>query len=50
MLRVPCETYSRVVGYYRPVSQWNKGQQEQFVNRKTIDLKKVKDERKDTSN
>lgn len=33
-LVVPCEIYSRVVGYYRPVNQWNKGQQEQFSKRK----------------
>jgi hypothetical protein len=24
--RQPCEVYSRVVGYLRPVRQWNKGQ------------------------
>lgn len=26
----PCEVYSRVVGYLRPVKQWNKGKQEEF--------------------
>jgi len=25
-----CEVYSRVVGYLRPVKQWNKGKQEEF--------------------
>ena len=31
--RVPCEVYSRVVGYIRPVSQWNEGKQEEFGDR-----------------
>ena len=31
---VSCEIYSRVSGYYRPVTQWNKGKQEEFLNRK----------------
>ncbi len=30
-----CEVYSRVVGYLRPVSQWNEGKQEEFKIRKT---------------
>ena len=29
-----CEVYSRVVGYLRPVKQWNKGKQEEFASRK----------------
>jgi len=33
---VPVEVYSRVVGYFRPVDQWNKGKQEEFSARKTI--------------
>jgi ribonucleoside-triphosphate reductase (formate) len=28
-----CEVYSRVVGYLRPVKQWNKGKQEEFNSR-----------------
>lgn len=28
-----CEVYSRVVGYLRPVSQWNEGKQAEFKNR-----------------
>jgi len=31
-----CEIYSRVVGYLRPVSQWNKGKKEEFNLRKTF--------------
>jgi len=29
-----CEVYSRVVGYLRPVNQWNNGKQEEFKLRK----------------
>ena len=34
-----CEVYSRVVGYLRPISQWNKGKQEEFKIRKTFSVK-----------
>jgi anaerobic ribonucleoside-triphosphate reductase len=34
-----CEVYSRVVGYIRPVNQWNKGKQQEFHDRKTFDLR-----------
>jgi len=26
--KIPVEVYSRVVGYFRPVNQWNKGKRE----------------------
>ncbi len=29
----PCEIYSRVVGYHRPIQNWNKGKQEEFRDR-----------------
>ena len=32
----PCEVYSRVVGYYRPVKNWNKGKREEFRDRVTF--------------
>jgi len=32
----PCEVYSRVVGYLRPVQQWHHGKQEEFGLRKTF--------------
>ncbi len=35
-----CEVYSRVVGYLRPVQQWNNGKQEEFHKRKTYTLRK----------
>jgi ribonucleoside-triphosphate reductase len=34
-----CEVYSRIVGYIRPVSQWNKGKKEEFKLRKTFKIK-----------
>jgi len=33
--RQPCEVYSRIVGYIRPVSQWNEGKQSEFRDRLT---------------
>ena len=30
----PCEVYSRVVGYIRPVQQWHKGKRQEFEERK----------------
>ncbi len=33
-----CEVYSRVVGYLRPVKQWNKGKKEEFAERKTYQI------------
>lgn len=33
------EVYSRVVGYIRPVEQWNKGKQCEFGDRKTFEVK-----------
>ena len=41
---IPAEIFSRCVGYYRPVDQWNKGKQAEFEDRKEAkisDLKKV---------
>ena len=33
--KVPCEVYSRVVGYLRPVQNWNKGKRQEFKERAT---------------
>ncbi|MFH1820747.1 MAG: ribonucleoside triphosphate reductase [Candidatus Nealsonbacteria bacterium] len=38
LIKQPCEVYSRIVGYLRPVSQWNKGKKEEFQDRKTISI------------
>lgn len=40
MERTKCEVYSRVVGYIRPVSQWNEGKQEEFKDRVLFKEKK----------
>ena len=34
------EVYSRVCGYFRPVSNWNKGKQEEFKERKLFKIAK----------
>lgn len=34
----PCEVYSRVVGYLRPVQGWNKGKKEEFALRKVMQI------------
>jgi ribonucleoside-triphosphate reductase len=34
MERTPCEVYSRVVGYIRPITQWNKGKRAEYADRK----------------
>ena len=39
-VKQPCEVYSRVVGYLRPVSQWNNGKQEEFKERKEFKIRK----------
>jgi ribonucleoside-triphosphate reductase len=40
--RTECEVYSRVVGYLRPVKQWNLGKQQEFSDRKLFDMKEKK--------
>ncbi len=36
-----CEVYSRVVGYLRPVEQWNNGKKQEYDDRKTIIMSEV---------
>lgn len=38
VLKIPCEVYSRVVGYMRPVDNWNKGKQQEFKERKMFKI------------
>ena len=33
-MKTKCQIYSRVVGYLRPISQWNEGKQSEFKDRK----------------
>lgn len=35
---VKCDVYSRVVGYYRPVQDWNRGKREEFADRAMVDI------------
>lgn len=35
-----CEVYSRIVGYLRPVGQWNEGKQQEFKERKEYGVPK----------
>ena len=37
-----CEVYSRVVGYIRPVTQWNKGKKREFKDRKEFVIEECK--------
>ena len=37
-LRVKTEIYSRVSGYFRPVDQWNRAKQEEFLQRQKADV------------
>lgn len=37
MKKVPCEIYTRVVGYFRPVKNWNEGKGAEFDDRKEFD-------------
>lgn len=32
--KVPCEVYSRIVGYLRPIRNWNVGKKQEFAERK----------------
>jgi ribonucleoside-triphosphate reductase len=36
--RTECEVYSRIVGYLRPVDQWNEGKQAEFMKRRYFRL------------
>jgi anaerobic ribonucleoside-triphosphate reductase len=36
--KMPCEIWSRVSGYFRPISQWNPGKQEEFRSRKNVKI------------
>ncbi len=36
-----CQVYSRVVGYFRPVQNWNNGKREEFRERLEFNEKKA---------
>ena len=37
--RTKCEIYSRIVGYLRPLQQWNDGKIAEWKERKTFKIK-----------
>ena len=39
--RVPVECYSRIVGYIRPLQQWNEGKQQEWAERKVYEVPEV---------
>jgi len=36
--RIECLVFSRIVGYYQPVRQWNKGKQKEWKDRRVYDV------------
>jgi len=40
-VKVKTEVYTRISGYYRPVSQFNKAKQSEVRDRKTISLEQI---------
>lgn len=41
MKRTPCEIYTRVMGYLRPVSHYNVWKKSEFYSRKYFDENKI---------
>lgn len=39
ILVMPTEVYSRIVGYYRPVKNWNDGKRQEYTERNNYDTK-----------
>ena len=37
VVKVPCEVYSRIVGYLRPVRNWNKAKRQEWKDRQVYD-------------
>lgn len=38
--KIPCEVYSRIVGYLRPTKNWNDGKRQEFAERKVFTIPK----------
>ncbi len=43
-LRVPCEVYSRIVGYLRPLQNWHQGKRQEFSERLVFRLPELSEE------
>ena len=41
---IPCEVFSRVCGYYRPIENFHAAKQEEFYARKMLDVEKAMEE------
>ena len=39
--RQPCEVWTRVMGYHRPVSEFNRGKKSEYYSRKCFEEKKA---------
>jgi anaerobic ribonucleoside-triphosphate reductase len=39
---IKTEVYSRVVGYYRPIQDWNEGKREEFKERRYLTIEQEK--------
>ena len=37
-MKTKCEVYSRIVGYLRPVEDWNEGKSEEFKDGKLFEV------------
>jgi ribonucleoside-triphosphate reductase (formate) len=44
----PTEVYSRIVGYYRPVKNWNAGKKSEYLERKVFKMEEDQVEKKDS--
>ena len=40
--RTKCEIYSRIVGYLRPIDQWNDGKMQEYKDRKLFNVDDTK--------
>jgi len=43
--KIPVEVYSRIVGYFSPVDQWNRGKQEEFKERKEFTISEIQNDK-----
>ncbi len=50
MRLIPAEVYSRVVGYFRPTKQWNKGKKAEFKDRKDLKFEEKNTQSKGSEN
>ncbi len=41
MVKTKCEVYSRIVGYLRPVDNWNEGKKEEFKDRILFNINSI---------